>query len=130
SNAGWSSAVALFTFAAIGVTIVTLVVLLALRDRASLSRAENALVHVCAIVAAISIPLLATDFRADLGWPPVRLGAIGVLLFCYSMLRDPQENARAMAGWATLSSWLRGHWSPWRWSRSCCRRSAARCSRL
>jgi hypothetical protein len=86
--------VALFTFATIGITILALAVLLALRDRASLSRVENTLVRVCAIVAAVALPLLATDFRVDLGWPPVRLGAVGVLLFCYSMLRHPQENAR------------------------------------
>lgn len=69
---------------------------LARRDRASLSRSENGLVRACLIVALLGIPLVATDFRVDLGWPVPRLGTIATLLFCYTLLRRPQEHARVI----------------------------------
>ncbi|CAN5451657.1 hypothetical protein BH09GEM1_BH09GEM1_36850 [soil metagenome] len=68
--------------------------LLVRRDRASLSKSENALVRVCIIVTAVALPLGATDFRFELGAPPVRLGTLGILLFCYTLLRQPEENVR------------------------------------
>jgi hypothetical protein len=74
-------------------------VVLARRDRASLSRSENGLVRACLIVAIVSLPLVATDFHFDIGWPTPRLGTIGALLFCYTLLRRPQEHAR-LAWWA------------------------------
>jgi hypothetical protein len=73
--------------------------LLARRDRASLSRSENGLVRACVLVTLIGLPLVATDFRFDLGWPISRLGTLGALLFCYTLLRRPQEHAR-VAWWA------------------------------
>jgi hypothetical protein len=74
-------------------------VILARRDRASLSRSENGLVRACLIVAIVSLPLVATDFHLDIGWPTPRLGTIGALLLCYTLLRRPQEHAR-LAWWA------------------------------
>jgi hypothetical protein len=71
-------------------------VLLARRDRASLSRSENGLVRACVLVTLIGLPLVATDFRFDLGWPISRLGTLGALLFCYTLLRRPQEHARVV----------------------------------
>ena len=82
------------------VTMGVLGVLLARRDKSSLSRSENGLVHACLFVTLISLPLVATDFRFDTGWPMSRLGTIGALLFCYTLLRRPQEHAR-------LVWWLR-----------------------
>jgi hypothetical protein len=74
-------------------------VLLARRDRGSLSRGENGLVRACLLVTLISLPLVATDFRFDIGWPMARLGTLGALLFCYTLLRRPQEHAR-LIWWA------------------------------
>ena len=74
-------------------------VALARRDRASLSRSENGLVRACLIVTLVSLPLVATDFHLDIGWPTPRLGTIGTLLFCYTLLRRPQEHSR-LAWWA------------------------------
>ena len=80
------------------VTLAALGVMLARTDRASLSRSENALIRVCAVVAVIALPLAVTDFRFDLGAPVVRMGTLGALTFCYSLLRRPQEN--------TVTRWL------------------------
>jgi hypothetical protein len=74
-------------------------VILARRDRASLSRSENGLVRACLIVAIVSLPLVATDFHLDIGWPTPRLGTIGAMLLCYTLLRRPQEHAR-LVWWA------------------------------
>jgi hypothetical protein len=71
-------------------------VLLARRDQRSLSRSENGLVRACLLVTLISLPLVATDFRFDIGWPFSRLGTLGALLFCYTLLRRPQEHARVV----------------------------------
>jgi hypothetical protein len=71
-------------------------VLLARRDKGSLSRSENGLVRACVLVTLISLPLVATDFRFDIGWPTSRLGTLGALLFCYTLLRRPQEHARVI----------------------------------
>jgi uncharacterized membrane protein YjjB (DUF3815 family) len=71
-------------------------VLLARRDKGSLSRSENGLVRACLLVTLISLPLVATDFRFDIGWPMSRLGTLGALLFCYTLLRQPQEHARVI----------------------------------
>jgi hypothetical protein len=70
------------------------------RDRASLSRAESGLVQVCVVVTIIGLPLAATDFRFLLGFPPVRLGTLAILLFCYTLARRP-------GGRAPLASWSR-----------------------
>jgi hypothetical protein len=67
------------------------------RDRASLSRSENGLIRACLLVTLLTLPLVATDFHYDIGWPVPRLGTIGTLLFCYTLLRRPEENARL--GW-------------------------------
>ncbi|MEP6989886.1 MAG: hypothetical protein ABJA80_03075 [bacterium] len=91
--------VGMVTLGALVVTLVALGVVLLQRDRASLSRSENALVRVSVIATAIALPLVATDFRFDLGWPMVRLGTLGTLLLCFTLLRQPQENV-------LVSRWL------------------------
>lgn len=72
---------------------------LARRDRASLSRSENGLVRACLLVTLLALPLVATDFRFDVEWSLPRLGTIGTLLFCYTLLRRPEEHAH-LAWWA------------------------------
>ena len=79
-------------------TISALSWLLARRDAATLSRAENGLVRACLLVALIGIPLVATDFRFVLGNPPSRLGTIGALLLCYTLLRRSEERGQ-LARW-------------------------------
>jgi hypothetical protein len=81
------------------VTMSMLGVLVARRDRTTLSRSENGLVQACLLVTLVALPLVATDFHFDLGWSTPRLGTIGPLLFCYTLLRRPQEQAR-LAWWA------------------------------
>ena len=68
------------------------------RDRQSLSRAENGLVQACVLVTVVGLPLAVTDFRFLLGFPPVRLGTLAILLFCYTLVRRPDEHAQ-MAMW-------------------------------
>lgn len=80
--------------------MAVLSVALARRDKASLSRAENGLVQACMIVAIIGVPLAVTDFRLLLGFPPARLGTLPMLLFCYTLVRRPDEHTR-------LSRWSR-----------------------
>jgi hypothetical protein len=82
------------------VVMGALFVELARRDRTSLSRAENGLVRAMLVVAVVSVPLIATDFRFVLGWPPVRLGTLAALLFCYTLLRRSDERG-------SLRKWMR-----------------------
>jgi hypothetical protein len=83
---------------AVLVTMLALAWLLLRRDRASLSASENSLVRVCAVDAAISLPLSITDFRTAFGAPPVRMGTLGALLLCYSLLRAPDAGIE-LGGW-------------------------------
>jgi hypothetical protein len=82
--------------AALLVTMMVLGVVVARRDRASLSRGENGLIRAILLVTLLTLPLVATDFHVDLGWPTPRLGTIGTLLFCYTLLRRPQEHAHLL----------------------------------
>jgi hypothetical protein len=82
--------------AALLVTMSVLGVVVERRDRASLSRGENGLIRAIMLVTLLALPLVATDFRFDLGWPTPRLGTIGTLLFCYTLLRRPQEHAHLL----------------------------------
>jgi hypothetical protein len=84
---------------ALMVTMVSLAVVLARTDRSSLSRSEHALIRICVLVAALAVPLAVTDFRAVISWLTVRMGTLGALLLCYSILGRPQN--------ATLAGWLR-----------------------
>ena len=68
------------------------------RDRGGLSPAENRFIEGVWIALLLAIPLIATDFRSSLGWPPARLGALGVLLFAYTLVRphSRQDGKRAL----------------------------------
>jgi hypothetical protein len=57
------------------------------RDRAGLSPAENRFIEGVWIALLFAIPLVLSDFRGALGWPPARLGALGVLIFAHALLR-------------------------------------------
>ena len=97
------SAIDAVILGAVLVTMLALAWLLLRRDRASLSASENSLVRVCAVLAAIGLPLSVTDFRTAFGAPPVRLGTLAALLLCYSLLRAPDEGTE-------LRGWLRDLW--------------------
>ena len=68
-------------------TLALLFGFLVLRARASLSPPENRLVDLVTVAAACAVPLAATDFRTVLGFPSVRLGALGALLFVFVCVR-------------------------------------------
>jgi hypothetical protein len=92
------SAIDAVILGAVLVTLLALAWLFLRRDRASLSASENSLVRVCAVLAAVGLPLSVTDFRTAFGAPPVRLGTLGALLLCYSLLRAPDEGTQ-LRGW-------------------------------
>ena len=94
-----SNAASAVLLVALLATMAALLVILARRDRASLSRAENALVRACMLVALLGIPLVATDFRFVLGNPPARLGTLASLLFCFTLLRRTEERGQ-LRRWA------------------------------
>jgi hypothetical protein len=52
-----------------------------------LSANERRRCRALVVAAVAAAPLVATDFRETLGFPPVRLGALGPLLLCYVLLR-------------------------------------------
>ena len=68
------------------------VVLLFMRDRKSLSAAENRLISAFTVAAACSVPLVASDFRLEIGMFPIRLGAFGALLMVYVFVRDTRRD--------------------------------------
>jgi hypothetical protein len=74
-------------------------VLLLTRASSGLSAGEDRLATTLVLLAFISAPLAVTDFRTMLGFPPVRLGAIGALLFTYSVSGSALRSASA-AVWA------------------------------
>lgn len=90
--------VGLVMLGALVVSMAALGFVLVRADRSGLSRSEIALIRICGTVAALGVALAVTDFRFDLGWPSVRMGTLGALLFCYSLLRRPEENTK-LRGW-------------------------------
>lgn len=88
---GWNLAFLSFECA----TLVLLFAFLVLRERAALSPAENRLVGLVMAAVACAVPLAATDFRTVLGFPSVRMGALGALLFVFVCVRSVgQADAR------------------------------------
>ncbi|MFP5286277.1 MAG: hypothetical protein ACLGI9_11110 [Thermoanaerobaculia bacterium] len=72
------------------------------RDRAGLSPAENRFIEGIWLALLLAIPLVLTDFRGALGWPPARLGALGALIFAHALLRQAGRRSllREIAGLA------------------------------
>lgn len=70
----------LLVMACLGWVLVT-------RDRAALSPAENRLVRGCVTAVMLGLPLAASDFRLDLGWPSHRWGAVATLAFVLTLAR-------------------------------------------
>src|SRR5262249_45337766 len=96
----------------------------ALRDRESLSRAENRLCTAALAVGLVNVPLGLSDFRPVFDFPSTRMGAIGVLALCHLLARSSAalRRGRAVLGYlATVAAWaivasaamltLLGRWS-------------------
>jgi hypothetical protein len=79
------------------------------RHRETLSPAENRLVSGCLFAVSVGLPLAASDFRLNLGFPPQRWGAVGVLLFVYTLAHLARLPRRAVVrdlGWLGLQALL------------------------
>ncbi len=59
---------------------------LLVRGATDLSAAEITRCRALVVAAVAALPLVGTDFREVLGFPPVRLGALGALLLCYVLV--------------------------------------------
>lgn len=57
------------------------------RDRGGLSADENAVIDNVMLILIVTLPLLITDFRTLIPEIPVRLGALGLLLFAFACVR-------------------------------------------
>ena len=83
--------------------MLVLALFVALRDRDSLSRAENRLCAAALAVGLLNVPLGLSDFRPVFGFPPTRMGAIGVLALCHLLARSTAalRSGRAVMGFLT-----------------------------
>lgn len=86
---------ALYLLAVIGAVGVMLVG----RSRDGLSPAENRLIGGFGLVLLCAAPLALTDFQALAEAPPIRLGALAILLVVYAAVRlsDPEADAQGLA---------------------------------
>lgn len=81
------------------------------RRRETLSPAENRLVSGCLLAVLAGLPMAASDFRLELGFPPQRWGAVGVLLFVYTLVHLARLPAHVgwrirELGWLALQALL------------------------
>lgn len=74
-------------------------ILLLARSNAALSFGEARLADLLLLIAALSVPLVISDFRTLVGVTPVRLGAIAALLFVCGMLGSAARSM-SVAAWA------------------------------
>jgi hypothetical protein len=95
-----ASVIGFVMLVALLITLAALGLVLARANRSELSRSELGLIRICSIIAPFGLAFAITDFRHDLGWPQVRMGSLGALVFCYSLIRLPRENAQP-------SEWIR-----------------------
>ena len=74
------------TFALVLATVVTCNGVMLLRGHDELGVEERRLVSALVLVALLATPLLVSDFRTLIGYPPVRLGSLAAMLFIHVML--------------------------------------------
>jgi peptidoglycan/LPS O-acetylase OafA/YrhL len=89
-------------------TFAFLVVLLVRRRRSTLSPPENRLVDAVLLAMLAAVPLTVTDFRVDLGLPWNRMGALGALVFVYTLVRMSSRRDGERITWrelATIAVW-------------------------
>jgi hypothetical protein len=110
--ARWREAVLPHGFPAVLLaTMALLGTFLLARRRDTLSPAENRLVSGCLLAILAGLPMAASDFRLELGFPPQRWGAVGVLLFVYTLVhlaRLPEHAGWRLRelGWLALQALL------------------------
>lgn len=114
-NLGPSAMRALLLFRVFAGVLVGMMALLGYfllsRRRDTLSPAENRLVSGCLLAMLAGLPMAASDFRLELGFPPQRWGAVGVLLFVYTLVhlaRLPEHAGWRLRelGWLALQALL------------------------
>lgn len=110
SPARWREAVLPLGFPAVLLaTMALLGAFLLARRRDTLSPAENRLVSGCLLAVGAGLPMAASDFRLELGFPPQRWGAVGVLLFVYTLVylaRLPRHTVVRDLGWLAVQALL------------------------
>ncbi len=84
----------------VALSLAAIAALLATRDRASLSRAENDAISALFVGLIFALPLAATDFLAAAGVSQVRAGGLGLLVFIFAVAR---VTAHGGGGWGVLS---------------------------
>jgi len=86
--------------------IVLLAILIALRERSTLSVAENRLCSALLVIGVLCVPLELSDFRLVFGFPSTRMGALGVLALCHLLARGGHAltDARAVLGYLGVVS--------------------------
>ncbi len=108
--ARWREAVLPYGFPAVLLAMMALLgTFLLARRRDTLSPAENRLVSGCLLAILAGLPLAASDFRLELGFPPQRWGAVGVLLFVYTLVylaRLPRHAVVRDLGWLAVQALL------------------------
>lgn len=77
-----------------GIALIWLSYLTIKRDKQSLSEAENRVINGVAMACSISIPLLISDYRIIFDWHVMRLGALGGLIFCLSMIKFSEKSTK------------------------------------
>ena len=96
---GWH--VALLAFMA--TTFALLVVLLVGRRRDALAPPENRLIDAVLLAMTAAVPLTVTDFRIDLGLPWNRMGALGALIFVWTLVRMAARRDQERIGWREIA---------------------------
>jgi hypothetical protein len=97
----WGWHVALLAFMA--TTFAALVVLLVSRRRQALSPPENRLIDAVLLAMLAAVPLTATDFRIDLGLPWNRMGALGALIFVWTLVRMAARRDQERIAWREIA---------------------------
>ena len=97
----WGWHVALLAFMA--TTFGALVVLLVSRQRQALSPPENRLIDAVLLAMLAAVPLTVTDFRIDLGLPWNRMGALGALIFVYTLARMAARHDQERMAWREIA---------------------------
>lgn len=64
------------------------------RDQATLSESENRYINGIGVAAIVAVPLLVSDFRAVFSWDIPRMGALGGLVFAYSLVKLSEKHRK------------------------------------
>lgn len=76
-------------------SLFALALLLLMRDRAGLSRTENAAINAVFVGLVVAVPLALTDFLAAAGAFPIRAGGVGLLAFALAVARASVQGGGA-----------------------------------